>query len=241
MLDVNYYVTVVEDPIVLVSDIHTNFSDEKMTLITRLTDEVGANSLVVLGDLFDDMHRIVTRDELSRAFRVIFRRNDVNKLEVYYVTSLSSHDPILSRDLHLYLDNTRVHLYPGALIAQAGGMKAFLTHGDIIVKNGAHAFIVNLLAEAFGRTLYLERKLRRLLRLPDNWWLFMGHTHLSGLDPASKIGNTGSWRNAWMPGVPYWRPPSHTMIYLGDNKIKLLHIGERRVRDIKGVVDTRTR
>lgn len=238
MLDVDYYVAVMDDPIILVSDIHANFSDGKMALMTRLTAELGASSLVVLGDLFDDMHRAVTIDELSRALMTIFRRKTVK--DVYYVTSLSSHDPILNRDLHMYLDNSRIHSYPGALIAQVGRTKAFLTHGDIIMRNGAHAFMINLLARAFGRTLYLERKLRKLLRLPDDWWLFMGHTHLPGLDPASKIGNTGSWRNTWMPGVPYWRPPSRTMIYLEGNEVRLLHV-RGRVRNIKGVLDTRAR
>ncbi len=226
MPSINYYAAVVDNPALLVSDIHAEFGDRKMALVTCLAAEVGASSLVVLGDLFDDMHRTVTMDELGRALKAIFRESALSELEVYYVTSLSSHDPILGKELHICLGSARVHLYPGVLIAQMGRGVAFLTHGDIIVKNGAHAFAVNLLAEMFGKTLYLERKLRKALQLPDNWWLFMGHTHLPGLDPAFKVGNTGSWRGAWVPGVPYWRPPSRTVIYVGDNEVRLLRAGE---------------
>lgn len=226
MPGMNYYAAVVDNPALLVSDIHAEFGDSEIALVTRLAAEVGANSLVVLGDLFDDMHYAVTMDELGRALRAIFREKTLSELKVYYVTSLSSHDPILGEELRICLGSARVHLYPGALIAQIGRKVAFLTHGDVIMRNGAHAFAVNLLAEMFGKTLYLEKKLRKALRLPDSWWLFMGHTHLPGLDPAFKVGNTGSWRSKWVSGVPYWRPPSRTAIYVGENEVRLLCAGE---------------
>jgi predicted phosphodiesterase len=197
------------DRAVLVSDVHCNPGNCRAKEVAKLAAREGA-SLVVLGDLFDDFHWRVSESELERALRAVFR--GVAGLEVHYVTSGSSHDPILERDAHFKLEGLAVHVYPRALVARIGPLRAFLTHGDMALRNGAHAFLVNAIALTFGERLYLEKALKRKLHLPDSWWLIMGHTHIPGIDYEARVANTGSWKAAWWAGLPYWRPPSNTYI-----------------------------
>jgi len=218
-----YYRAVIEGAAVMASDLHCRPGRCRAPLLARLARILGAESLIVLGDLFDDMHRLVSPEELRRALKCAF--GDTGGLEVYYVTSGSSHDPILPRDLHFEAGGLRVHAYPGPLVARVDGVWAFLTHGDIALRNGAHAFLVNVAAAARGVRLYLEKRLRRALRLPPSWWLIMGHTHIPGMDRSARVANTGSWRELWVAGLPYWRPPSNTFILVEGGELRLARLG----------------
>jgi len=210
---------------VLVSDIHCRPRSCKAKEVAKIAAREGA-SLIVLGDLFDDLHREVSDSELERALHAAFR--GVADLEVYYVTSSSSHDPILEREVRLRLGGFIVNVYPGALVARVGQLRAFLTHGDMALRNGAHAFLVNAVALLLGEKLYLEKTLRRKLRLPSDWWLVMGHTHIPGIDREARVANTGSWRVSWSFGIPYWRPPSTTYILIEGSSIELRAAGPQR-------------
>jgi UDP-2,3-diacylglucosamine pyrophosphatase LpxH len=203
---------------VMVSDLHCKPGSCKVGEIAGLAAREGA-SLVILGDLFDDLHREVGDDELERALRAVFR--GVAGLEIYYVTSGSSHDPILKRETHLRLESLSVHVYPRALIARVGRLRMFLTHGDLALRNGAHAFLVNVAAMTLGKRLYLEKALKKKLRLPSDWWLVMGHTHIPGIDREARVANTGSWKASWSFNLPYWRPPSNTYIIVENGAIEL--------------------
>lgn len=218
-----YGVAFIDEPALLVSDIHCGCGSCKVRNIAYLAAREGA-SLIVLGDLFDKLHTNLNKLTLERALSTAFKQ--VKGIDVYYVISRSSHDPLLDDEMFFDLGRVRVHVYPSALVAQISGLRAFLTHGDLAMRNGAHAFIVNATAMLFGTKLYLEKRLREKLRLPQSWWLIMGHTHIPGIDHEAKVANTGSWRGTWVHGTPYWRPPSHTFILVERKCVKLLSARE---------------
>lgn len=221
------------DRAVLVSDVHCRLGSCRAKSVAELAVKEGS-PLVILGDLFDDFHWRVSASELERALRALFK--GVAGLEIYYVTSGSSHDPILERDLHLKLGGLVVRAYPRALVARIGSLYTFLTHGDMALRNGAHAFMVNAAAQICGKNLYLEKVLKRKLRLPDSWWLIMGHTHIPGIDHAARVANTGSWKRAWRAVTPYWRPSSDTYVLVEGKSVKLFSMNPRALCGVGALV-----
>lgn len=213
------YTAFASDPAILVSDMHYRPGSCCINAVTALAAKVGAETFVVLGDLFDDLHEPLSADEVREALRRVFK--GVKGLRVIFVTSLSSHDPILQDAVHFKCDGLDLHVYPGPVILRLGGLTAFLTHGDLALRNGAHAFLINYLMKSMGRELFLEKMLRQKLRLPAQWWLFMGHTHIPGIDYEARVANAGSWRGNWVHGIPYWRPPSNTYIIVESGRLEL--------------------
>ena len=138
----------------------------------------------------------------------------VKGFTIHYVTSRASHDPILDRPMHLCLEGIEVYVYPRLLIVEAGASTLLVTHGDMAVYNGLHAFAISLATRMAGEKLYLEKRLKKKLRLPKEWWLVMGHTHIPGVDYEARVANAGSWRRMWKRALPYYRPPSNTFIYV---------------------------
>ena len=221
----HYSTMIVRGGAVVASDLHCMPGSCPARTLAGLAIEYGVEALVILGDLFEDMHRRVSVGELRRALRWVF--GGVRNLTVHYVASRSSHDPILDGDVSLEVDGVEIHVYSRPVIAVIGGVRAFLTHGDMALRNGAHAYLVNLLAAVKGERLYLEKRLKRRLRLPREWWLVMGHTHIPGIDYRERVANTGSWRSKWILQIPYWRPPSNTFLLVGSGTPILLSYSER--------------
>ncbi|MEM3943231.1 MAG: hypothetical protein QXJ59_04015, partial [Thermofilaceae archaeon] len=137
------YAAFASDPVILVSDTHYRPGSRSIRTIIALAASRGAETLIVLGDLFDDLHRLLSASEVGKALRCIFK--GARGLRVIFVTSLSSHDPILRESVHFKSDELDLHVYPGPVIAQLGGLTAFLTHGDLALRNGAQAFLINFL------------------------------------------------------------------------------------------------
>lgn len=214
-----YYTAFAEDPVVVVSDLHCSSASCRVGEVVALASRSGAKTLVVLGDLFDDLHRPLSTSELRRILASLFR--GAGELEVVYVASLSSHDPLLQGAARFRVNAQAFRVYPGPVVARLGRLTALLTHGDLALRNGAHAFLLNSLMGAAGAKLFLERKLRKALRLPQHWWLFMGHTHVPGIDYDARVANAGSWRDHWLRGLPYWRPPSHTYLLVESGRVEL--------------------
>jgi len=226
---VRHYVARLEGPTMVVSDIHCPLGRCGVAReVVRVAVARGAATLAVLGDLFDDFRKLVTADELRRALAAAF--GPLGGVRVVYVTSGSSHDPILDRALRLQVGGSSFEVYPGGLVARVDGVTAFMTHGDAAMRNGAHAFLANAAMRLLGRGLFLERRLRERLRLPPHWWLFMGHTHIPGIDYRARVANPGSWREEWFRGLPYWRPPSRTYLWVESGLVELREKHERFLR-----------
>ena len=93
-------------------------------------------------------------------------------------------------------------------------------HGDIIVKSGALAFLINYVAKLLGNNLFLEKMFRQKIKLGAEW-LVAGHTHLSGIDLKEKIVNLGSWKKHWFRNLPYWRKSKPLILVIGEKGLKL--------------------
>lgn len=211
-------------PTVIVSDLHCTPRHRPTLEVAKLARSLGARNLIVAGDLFDDLHQALPADALAEALRWAFR--GAQGLTVHYVTSGSSHDPIQPSPAVVRAGPLRVHVYPRYMLFSTGAGTIFVTHGDVAVPNGLHAFAINLAARLVGEELFIERRLRERLGLPPGWWLVMGHTHLPGIDYGARVANAGSWRESWRAGLPYYRPPSRTFI-LADGDLRLLRAPRR--------------
>lgn len=176
--------------------------------------------MLILGDLFDRLHYRLSPKELRGYFEALTGEMKLPRY-VYYTTSLSSHDPILTAPVKFELKSSEVLVVPGVLRLHVDGHDLCGLHGDLVVSSGVLALLLNKLASAMSRELLLEEIAKR--RFCRSWeWVFAGHTHVPGLDPVRKLGNPGSWKAAWGGRLPYWKPPSFTLIEVAADGVRLL-------------------
>jgi len=218
------------DKCIIASDLHCKEECNALCTLINIAIENKIGVMVIIGDLFDKMHFPCSCEYVFSKIKDLIRRchpNSIvrNTLKILYLTSRSSHDPILDRDCEIIfslnsIDFTLTILtHPVYIILN--GTRLFLTHGEIFVKNGAAAFILNVFAKVLGTDLFLEKTLKRKLKLAENTWLVMGHTHIPGIDYQYRVANTGGWRRVWKQGIPYWRKAYNTYILVEKGKLKL--------------------
>ncbi|QOJ78478.1 metallophosphoesterase family protein [Infirmifilum lucidum] len=180
--------------------------------------EENVDCIAILGDLFDDFHVDVDPATLALEMaRLGF--STYSPRYVLYTPSLSSHDPILG-EAEFNLGGTVIHVARVINIG-LGGEEVCLTHGDIVVPNGAIAYFVNRTMAILGKSLFLEEQARKRL-CGRSSWLFMGHTHIPGLDHERRLGNPGSWRATWHSRMPYWRRPSNSFVLYDGKRFRLV-------------------
>jgi len=143
---------------------------------------------VITGDLFDDQHREVSRDEAVHLIRKAMEILQIRPNRLYIAFSRSSHDPQLPGPLVERISGAEVVAYNGEIFID-GTLKLLVTHGDGFVKNGVVAYLIDLANRG-----QIGRFLRRRLGLKDDVWLVYGHSHVPHVDWARKILNPGSWK-----------------------------------------------
>lgn len=187
------------DALVAVSDLHIGSRSAPLRSIGRLARLENADSLAILGDLFDDLHRELELDELERWLELAARLLELPRgLEVYCTLSKSSHDPVLGDDVtELEVGGIEFVLTYRPIRASIGGLVCYMIHGDAVVSNGALAYAMEVAGEMAGIECLLERAARKSLSVGEDDWLFMGHTHRPALDRERKIANPGSWKIHW--------------------------------------------
>jgi len=175
--------------IIVVSDIHLREGSIPRALSDFIKKE-GAEILVVAGDLFEYRHRKISRDRLEAKLAEIFGPifKSAFPRQIFYVTSTSSHDPKIENVEEFMISGKKIVVIPGVLILEDSSMY-YVTHGDYASRNGVIARTLNRIFR-----FWTERKLRKVLKLPDDAWLICGHTHLPGIDRNCRIANTGSWK-----------------------------------------------
>ncbi|MCD6380999.1 MAG: metallophosphoesterase family protein [Candidatus Odinarchaeota archaeon] len=180
----------------IVSDLHLSESSDPIEEISNFLNEKGIKNLVVAGD-FIEYHRETSLDELRSFISMGLKKIGLEKseLKVVYLTSLSSHDPIIRGEKVSikYEDGPLVIVLRGYSRMFLDGHSFVVLHGDYSVRNGALAGFINFLASILGKKLFLERLLKRILRVENDEWLIMGHTHIPGIDEENKVANCGSW------------------------------------------------
>jgi len=205
----------------MTSDMHCKKGSKcpQLEAIARTASKLGTECLVVAGDLFDDFHEEADAELFFKEFGKICSIESL-PAKTIIVLSGSSHDPILDK---LFVKTTSgktllVTRQITPLYTPKG--KVVVIHGDIIIRSGALAFIINYLAKILGQNLFLERKFREKIRL-ESGWLVAGHTHIYGVDAKEKIVNLGSWKKHWFKNLPYWRRSKPVVLVIGEKGLKL--------------------
>ena len=201
-----------EDPVVVVSDIHNDCSLPPEFL--NKIKEIKPKAVVFAGDLFDEAHKPVSVATLKKMLepKVMLLPDSVEK--VVYVLSLASHDPIVRDEvIELEYFSRKVIVIKRCLKLSTNSLEVYITHGDISCPNGALAHIINRLASLIGVSLFLEKLLKR--RLEDRCWLIMGHTHIPGICQEYRVANTGSWKE-------YYRRASKSFVLINGDRVQLI-------------------
>ncbi len=220
------YLTVETDveKILFVSDLHISESLEKekeLDVIGEFMRKNGFTFLFILGDLFDDFRIQAPLGEIERKMREVVDILNLPHDAIVYVTfSSSSHDPIIGNDvIEIAYRGVKVVITNKPIQLNVDNMKIYLLHGDLGVKNGALAYLLNKIAQFFGYPYLVERLIKRyLLRVANEHWLIMGHTHTPFINSELKVANTGSWKR-------YWRNNSNTAILYDRGVLSLINLG----------------
>ena len=198
--------------------------------MTKQSKKENIRNLIILGDLYDDLHIPLSEKILCNILKRTFQpiANQVEK--IIYIISTASHDPIIQKEVIkcslAYKEKTLDILVSSVpLVIKINNFTALLTHGEIAISNGAIAYLLNKIMEQSGNPLYIERLLKKKLNLNKNVWLIMGHTHIPGISYTARVANTGNWKKIWFTNkIPYWRTPSFTYILVKENNISLKRI-----------------
>ncbi len=209
--------------ILFVSDLHIPKSlktGKKYCVIGEYMEKNNIRLLFILGDLFDDFHVEVSSNQLKVKLREIIKILKLPPHTFVYITfSSSSHDPKIKREgakvkqgsVEIIATNNPIRLI-------ADNREFYLLHGDLGVKNGALAYLLNKAACFLGYPYFVERSLKKSLRLKEKSWLIMGHTHAPFIDDNFKLANTGSWKH-------YWRSSSDNVILYDSGSLSLINLG----------------
>lgn len=202
------------DKFIIISDLHLHPKNCIVNFLYEIIEKENVNTVIIAGDLFE-FHRKMTKEELKELFKKCFSIHN-KKLSIYYTPSKSSHDPILENS-EIEIDNDLFHI-----IAINGCLKIiskynlfYISHGDYVARNGGIAGAINKLAQKFGKKLFLEKKLKKIIGTEQNAWLIMGHTHIPGIDTDYKVANTGAWKTHPM------RESSNTYILVSEDAVTL--------------------
>ncbi|MEZ0346645.1 MAG: hypothetical protein ABWK01_08855 [Infirmifilum sp.] len=208
--------------ILICSDLHCRSGRHcyQFKLIIEALLHLKGDCLVIAGDLFEDLHYHINNTRFIQELQKLGFPENPN-FETVFTPSFSSHDPLLNEG-SISVGSGNIHVRRVARI-NTGEEKIVVTHGDIILPNGAAAYLVNRIGNILGKKLLLEDKLKHKIGVRDEWFV-MGHTHIPGLDPLRKLGNPGSWKFEWRGGVPYWRKPTRTFLFYNSKRFRLLRL-----------------
>ncbi|RLE84764.1 MAG: hypothetical protein DRJ41_02560 [Thermoprotei archaeon] len=211
----------------LISDIHCRNYCKPLKIILNLAERRKYDVVIILGDLLDDSHKPANKSTIVHLLSKTLGGEKLN-IELIYVLSTASHDPLLPRPYLLSGEIAKklvVSPYPVAL--RVDQFSLFLTHGEIIVKSGALAHIINLVLGKLGVELAIEKIMKRsLMACFADEWLIAAHTHIPGLDFEYKVGNTGNWRLMWQRKIRYWKPPTYSLIEISKKGIRLIRLNK---------------
>ncbi|MCC6002849.1 MAG: metallophosphoesterase family protein [Thermofilum sp.] len=204
----------------VVSDLHCRRGSRCVHLDSLITyaRRKGVDCVVIAGDLFDDFHQ---RASPSLFLSELNKICDVARLprKTMIVLSGSSHDPKLGSFLAYLRGGKTLLVTRQILVVKTPPAKLVVLHGDLIVKSGALAFIINYFAKLCGRELLLEENFKRKIQLNEGL-LVVGHTHVVGADFEKGVVNLGSWKRHWFRNIPYWRRTKPGVLLVDEKGLK---------------------
>ncbi|MFN3804227.1 MAG: phosphohydrolase [Pyrobaculum sp.] len=170
---------------IIFGDVHIGSRYSRIDQLRKCLKSIHMEEVAIVGDIFDDEYRAVSRDEAARLVKKAMEILQIRPKHLYISFSSSSHDPQLSMPLVEKIDGVEVVAYNGHIYTE----KAVITHGDSVVKNGVLAGLIEMADR--GR---LGRALRKRLMVNDGMWLAYGHSHVPYIDLQRKILNPGGWK-----------------------------------------------
>lgn len=184
------------DMIMVVSDIHLKRGEAVPEKLVLATEKVSPECIIFTGDLIDYRKKL-DNSEIESLVRSIFEKlvSRVSVRKIYYVLSTSSHDPKLKEKHVVSIGETEVVICPGLLELRVDGENYFFAHGDYACRHGTVARVLNRIAGKFGRKMFVENLAKRAYGIPREYWLFVGHTHMLGIDHKNRVANPGSWKS----------------------------------------------
>jgi len=225
-----------ETKILFISDLHIPKSlkiRDKFSIIGEFMKKNNLRLLFIIGDLFDDFHVKASLSEIEEKIRKIVDILDLpSNVTMYVIFSNSSHDPIIgNKKISITCGRRRIIVTNNLIRLTIGNMKIYLLHGDLGVKNGALAYLLNKIAWFLGYPYLIERFTKRyILRVEDRDWLIMGHTHIPFISDEFKVANTGSWKQ-------YWRDSSSTAILYDKGRLSLINLKQRSTNEYESAME----
>jgi len=220
MLRVSTFKIERDENILVVSDLHLNPSNIKYKPLEKIIREKKVKYLVIAGDFIEYKHKEIEKEKLVRILVKILKKLNLERenITIFYIPSKSSHDPKISQNLELQLKSTKIHIINGVLKLASKSVTLYITHGDYASRDGGVAATINRMLKLFGRKLFLEKLLRKILKLEESSWLVMGHTHIPGIDNSSKVANCGAWSRHFL------RKETNTAVLIEKEKIKIVRV-----------------
>ncbi|MGQ4913949.1 MAG: metallophosphoesterase family protein [Candidatus Asgardarchaeia archaeon] len=200
---------ITDKKILVISDLHL-FAERNCdsSILYKIVNDEKPDMIILAGDVLE-YHKKVDEKTLKSLLEKCFFKSDNNNLiatsDIIYLTSLSSHDPILNRkEIRLEINDVEFTIIRGCIkLFGQNHNSIFICHGDYIARNGAVAGILNKVMSHFGKNLFLEKMLKKRICENEDDWLIMGHTHIPGIDYNSRVANTGAWKAHPLRGPSY--------------------------------------
>ncbi len=208
-----------DSKVLIVSDLHIQPSNIAFKPLKKIIESKNIKYLIIAGDFIEYKHKKIEKENLSKILAKILRKLEIHeKLTIFYVPSNTSHDPKISENTVLELNSTKIYILNDVLKLVLRNFTLYVTHGDYASRDGAIAATINRILKLFGKKLFLENLLKKILKLEQDSWLIMGHTHLPGIDGQKKVANCGAW------GRHFLRKESNTAILIENGNIKLVRV-----------------
>ncbi|MHA1580986.1 MAG: metallophosphoesterase family protein [Candidatus Baldrarchaeia archaeon] len=204
--------------VLIVSDLHLNPSNIEYKPLEKIVKKENVKYLVIAGDFIEYKRKEIKEEKLVKILEKILKKLDINQegLTIFYVPSKSSHDPKINKNIEFQPNSIKIHVIDGILRLVSKNTTLYITHGDYVSRDGSVAATINRILKLLGVDLFLEKLLRKILKIEENSWLIMGHTHIPGIDESSRVANCGAW------GRHILRKESNTAILVDGKSIKML-------------------
>lgn len=208
----------VNKKVLIVSDLHLSPSNIKYKPLEKIVKKENVKYLVIAGDFIEYKHKEIEEEKLIKILEKILKKLNINQedLTIFYIPSKSSHDPKINKNIEFQLNSIKIHIIDGILRLVSKNIALYITHGDYASRDGGIAATINRTLKLLGVNLFLEKLLRKILKIEENSWLIMGHTHIPGIDESSRVANCGAWSRHIL------RKESNTAILVDGKIIKML-------------------
>ncbi len=179
-------VSLADEEAYAISDVHLGSPSSNIAVLRDCLKSLSPRVLIVAGDLFDDEHRPVDVDEFALLMSRFISALGVSPRVLIASLSSSSHDPLVGS--YMGTIGTAEVRACNCPVLISGGINALVLHGDLVVRNGVMAYVLESVAPGT-----MGRRARRRLGVGDAWVVY-GHSHVPLLNPRLALLNPGPWK-----------------------------------------------